>query len=73
MLLEDLFARKPRHCASDWLMGMVVGVAVGAMGAMWMQSKGCKMKRTAQKMAKGAEQAVAELDKMLTDFVEHKK
>jgi gas vesicle protein len=73
MMLEELFARKPRHNASDWLMGMFVGVAVGAMGALLVKGSGCNMKRTAHKMAKGAEHAVDELDKMVTDFVERKK
>jgi gas vesicle protein len=73
MMLEELFGHKPRHNTCDWLMGMFVGVAVGMAGALLVQSNGCKMKRTAHKMAKGAEHAVAQLDKMVNDFAEHKK
>jgi hypothetical protein len=74
MMLEEMFGHKPRHNACDWLMGMSVGVAVGMMGALLVQSSGGgKVKRTAHKMAKDAEHAVAQLDKMVTDFTEHKK
>jgi gas vesicle protein len=74
-MLEELFGHKPRHNACDWLMGMAVGVAVGMAGALLMQNggSGCNMKRTAHKMAKGAEHAVEQLDKMVTDFTEHRK
>jgi hypothetical protein len=73
MMLEEMFGHKPHHNACDWLMGMSVGVAVGMMGALLVQSGGGKVKRTAHKMTKGAEHAVAQLDKMVTDFTEHKK
>jgi hypothetical protein len=75
MILEEMFGRKPRHNGCDWLMGMLVGVAVGMAGALLLQNggSGCNMKRTAHKMAKGAEHAVEQLDKMVTDFTEHRK
>ena len=47
--------------------GMVVGMAAGAM--MATQSKR-QMRRNVRKVMKGAENAVMQLDKMATDFVE---
>ena len=58
--------------ASGMLLGMAAGAALGAVGTMAMTQNQRQMKRTARKLAKGAEHAVAQLDQMVGDFVERK-
>ena len=51
--------------------GMVVGMAaLGAAGAMMATQSKRQMRRNVRKVMKGAENAVMQLDKMATDFVE---
>ena len=51
--------------------GMVVGMAAGAaLGAMMATQSKRQMRRNVRKVMKGAENAVMQLDKMATDFVE---
>ena len=52
--------------------GMAAGAALGAAGVMATNTSQRQMRRTARKIAKGAEHAVSQLDKMVGDFVEHK-
>ncbi|OUN38991.1 MULTISPECIES: hypothetical protein [unclassified Faecalibacterium] len=53
------------------LLGMAAGAAVGAMGVMAaVQQNPRGVRRTARKMAKGAEQAVGRLDQMANDLME---
>lgn len=52
------------------LLGMAAGAALGAVGVMAAGQNQRQLKRTARKMAKGAENAVMQLDKMFGDFVE---
>ena len=52
--------------------GMAAGAALGAAGVMATNTSQRRMRRTARKIAKGAEHAVSQLDKMVGDFVEHK-
>lgn len=52
------------------ILGMAAGAALGAVGVMAVSSNERQLKRTARKMAKGAEQAVMQLDKMVGDFVQ---
>ena len=53
-----------------WL-GMAAGAALGAAGAMAVAGQNQRqVRRTARKLAKGAERAVGQLDKMVGDFVE---
>lgn len=73
MITDLLFDRRPEHHASDMLLGMAAGAAIGAAGAMLASQNQCQMKRTAHKMAKGAEHAVMKLDKMVSDFVDEHK
>ena len=46
---------------------LLVGMAVGTMAATQNQRQ---VKRTARKLAKGAEHAICQLDKMVDNFVE---
>ena len=57
---------------SGLLLGMAAGAALGAAGMMAMNQNPRKVKRTARKLAKGAEHAVTQLDDMVSDFVERK-
>ena len=48
---------------------LLIGMAAGVMPTNTSQRQ---MRRTARKIAKGAEHAVSQLDKMVGDFVERK-
>ena len=52
------------------LLGMAAGAALGAVGTMAMAQNQRQVKRTARKLAKGAERA--QLDTMVTDLVERR-
>ena len=54
------------------LLGMAAGAALGAVGTMAMAQNQRQVKRTARKLAKGAEHAVTQLDDMVSNFVERK-
>lgn len=56
--------------AMTMLLGMAAGAAVGAAGMMAANQNPRQIKRAARKMAKGAEHAVMQLDKMVTDFMD---
>ena len=56
--------------ASGMLLGMAAGAALGAAGAMMATQSKRQMRRNVRKVMKGAENAVMQLDKMATDFVE---
>ena len=60
---------KNEHASSTapLLLGMAAGAALGAAGVMATNTS-----RTARKLAKGAEHAVSQLDKMVDDFVERR-
>ena len=45
------------------LLGMAAGAALGAVGTMAMAQNQRQVKRTARKLAKGAEKTLADLDK----------
>ena len=64
---------KNEHTSSTapLLIGMAAGAAPGAAG-MATNTSQRQMRRTARKIAKGAEHAVSQLDKMVGDFVERK-
>ena len=64
---------KNEHTSSTapLLIGMAAGAALGA-GVMATNTSQRQMRRTARKIAKGAEHAVSQLDKMVGDFVERK-
>lgn len=49
---------------------MAAGAALGAAGAMMATQSKRQMRRNVRKVMKGAENAVMQLDKMATDFVE---
>ena len=49
------------------LLGMAAGAALGAAGVMATNTSERQMRRTARKLAKGAEHAVSQLDK-ISDF-----
>mgnify|MGYP000011697268 FL=1 len=65
---------KNEHTSSTapLLLGMAAGAALGAAGVMATNTSQRQMRRTARKIAKGAERAVSQLDKMVGDFVERK-
>ena len=48
------------------LLGMAAGAALGAVGTMAMAQNQRQVKRTARKLAKGAERAMSQLDTMVT-------
>ena len=54
------------------LMGMAAGAALGAVGTMAATQNQRQVKRTARKIAKGAEKAICQLDELVGDFVEKK-
>ena len=65
---------KNEHTSSTapLLIGMAAGAALGAAGVMATNTSQRQMRRTARKIAKGAEHAVSQLAKMVGDFVERK-
>ena len=64
--------RHETNSSSGMLLGMAAGAALGAVGVMAATQNQRQLRRTARKIAKGAEHAVSQLDKMVGDFVEHK-
>ena len=54
------------------LVGMAAGAALGAVGPMSATQNQRQVKRTARKLAKGAERAMSQLDTMVTDLVERR-
>lgn len=58
--------------AAPLLLGMTAGAALGAAGMVAMNTSQRQMRRTARKLAKGAEHAVGQLDKLVGDFVERR-
>ena len=54
------------------LVGMAAGAALGAVGTMAATQNQRQVKRTARKLAKGAERAMSQLDTMVTDLVERR-
>ena len=58
---------KNEHTSSTapLLIGMAAGAALGAAGVMATNTSQRQMRRTARKIAKGAEHAVRQLDKMV--------
>ena len=54
------------------LLGMAAGAALGAVGVMAATQNQRQVKRTARKLAKGAERAMSQLDTMVTDLVERR-
>lgn len=56
--------------ASDMLLGMAAGAALGAVGVMAATQNQRQLRRTTRKVMKGAENAVLQLDRMVGDFVE---
>ena len=57
---------------SGLLLGMAAGAALGAAGMMAMNQNPRQVKRTARKLAKGAERAMSQLDTMVTNLVERR-
>ena len=51
---------------------MAAGAALGAVGTMAKAQNQRQVKRTARKLAKGAERAMSQLDTMVTDLVERR-
>ena len=60
----------PVSSAAPMLLGMAAGAALGAAGALATTQDQRQMKRTARKLAKGAEHAICQLDQLVDDFVE---
>ena len=52
------------------LLGVAAGAALGMAGTMMVTQNQRQVKRTARKLAKGAEHAICQLDKMVDNFVE---
>ena len=52
------------------LLGVAAGAALGMAGTMMVTQNQRQVKRTARKLAKGAEHAICQLDKMVDHFVE---
>ena len=62
--------RHETNSSSGMLLGMAAGAALGAVGVMAATQNQRQLRRTTRKVMKGAENAVMQLDKMATDFVE---
>lgn len=62
--------QKSVSSSSGVLLGMAAGAALGAVSTMAMTQNQRQLRRNVRKMAKGAENAVMQLDKMVGDFVE---
>lgn len=58
--------------ASGVLLGMAAGAALGMASTMMVTQNPRQAKRTARKLAQGAEKAICQLDEMVGDFVEKK-
>ena len=56
--------------ASDMILGMAAGAALGAVGVMAATQNQRQLRRTTRKVMKGAENAVLQLDRVVGDFVE---
>lgn len=56
--------------SSRVILGMAAGAALGAVGVMAATQNQRQLRRSVRKVAKGAENAVLQLDKMVGDFVE---
>ena len=54
------------------LLGMAAGAALGMAGTIMATQNQRQVKRTARKIAKGAEKAICQLDELVGDFVEKK-
>ena len=61
-----------QSAGSGLLLGMAAGAALGAASVVAMNQNPRQVKRTARKLAKGAEHAVTQLDEMVSGFVERK-
>ena len=61
-----------QNTSSGLLLGMAAGAALGMAGMAAMNQNPRQVKRTARKLAQGAEHAVTQLDEMVSDFVERK-
>ena len=62
--------KEQKSQAAGMLMSMAAGAALGAVGAMAVEQNQRQVKRAARKMAKGAENAVVQLDQMVGDFMD---
>ena len=62
--------QKSVSSSSGVLLGMAAGAALGAVSTMAMTQNQRQLRRNVRKMAKGAENAVMQLDKMVGNFVE---
>ena len=62
--------KQRENSAAGMVVGMAAGAALGAAGAMMATQSKRQMRRNVRKVMKGAENAVTQLDKMATDFVE---
>jgi len=59
---------KQKKMGSAMVTGLAAGAAMGAAGMYLAGQNRRQMKRTAKKLAKGAEQAVGTLDKVVTNL-----
>lgn len=62
--------QQAKNSSSGVLLGMAAGAALGAVGTMAVTQNPRQLRRSVRKMAKGAESAVLQLDKMVGDLVE---
>ena len=62
--------QRAESSAAGVVMGMAACAALGAAGALAATQSKRQMRRNVRKVMKGAENAVLQLDKMATDFVE---
>lgn len=64
--------KNDRHSGTSGslLVGMAAGAALGAVSTLAATQNQRQLKRTARKLARGAEHAVCQLDKLVGDFVE---
>lgn len=62
--------QQAKNSSSGVLLGMAAGAALGAAGVMAASQNQRQLRRNVRKVAKGAENTVLQLDKMVGDFVE---
>lgn len=62
--------QQSNHSSAGILLGMAAGAALGTACTMAATQNQRQLKRNVRKIAKGAESAVLELDKMVGNFVE---
>lgn len=65
---ENAMKQQKSMGASGLMMGLAAGAAAGMAGMYWASQNKREVKRAAKKLARGAENAVQKMDRMMTDL-----